>query len=289
MQDTNTDFLLSDPSVWTAGKFPVAAVPVRRAEDVPADHEALARAERLLDETERALAEANRTTTELSIVMPVYNEQATLGAAIDRVLALDGSYELIIVDDGSTDGSAELLKQYAEHDRVTLLQHEKNRGKGAALQTGFARAGGEIVIVQDADLEYDPEEIAILTKPILAGACDVVYGSRYLYDEGNDPSRIHRLGNQMLTWFSNLTTRQRLTDMETCYKAIRRKVLLQLPLAQKGFGFEPEVTAKLARRGHHIYEMPISYRGRGYAAGKKIGPRDALATLWCIARYAVKD
>lgn len=244
----------------------------------------LAHAERMLDHLQDPLIEMP-----VSVVMPVYNERATIEQVIQRVLAVPMPLELIVVDDCSTDGTRERLTELADRLPIRLLLHKRNLGKGAALRTGFAAAGGEVIAVQDADLEYDPAELPVLVKPIAAGCCDVVYGSRYLAPLQNDPSRMHRFGNRLLTGLSNLLNRQNLTDMETCYKVMRRSAIEGIYLNENGFGCEPELTAKLARRGLRIYELPISYQSRGYAEGKKIGLRDGLRAIWCIVRYACAD
>ena len=225
--------------------------------------------------------------------MPVYNEQATLLAIVAAVLAEPTKKELILVDDGSVDHSRMLLQELAERPGVRLIRHERNLGKGAALRTGFAAASGDVVIVQDADLEYDPAEYAFLLQPIVRGDAEVVYGSRYLVD-ASDPTRerdcfTHYLGNRLLTFFSNLATGLNLTDMETCYKCFRREVLDGLQIRSRRFSVEPELTAKIARRGVRIWEVPIRYRGRHFADGKKIGWRDAVAALLAIVRFRLAD
>ena len=225
----------------------------------------------------------------LTVVMPVYNEQATLREIVTAVLAQPARKELILVDDGSVDASRSILTELAGLDGVRVIEHERNLGKGAALRTGFAAAKGDVVIVQDADLEYDPAEYGVLLAPVVRGDAEVVYGSRYLVD-GNDPSRerdalMHYLGNRALTFFSNLMTGLNLTDMETCYKCFRREVIDGLTIRSKRFTVEPEFTAKIARRDVRIWEVPIRYRGRRFAEGKKIGWRDAVAALWAIVRY----
>lgn len=221
----------------------------------------------------------------VTVVIPVYNERATVVQVIERVIALDIAKQIILVDDGSTDGTREILSSYIGKHGIDVVLHPRNQGKGAALKSGFLRARGEVVIVQDADLEYDPQDILSVIAPILDGRCDVVYGSRYLENGCQDPSPIHRLGNWLLTQFSNWMTSNRLTDMETCYKAIRRTLLQSIEIEQERFGFEPEITAKLARRGQRIIEVPISYRSRSWKEGKKIGVKDLINTLWCIVRY----
>ena len=225
----------------------------------------------------------------LSIVMPVYNEQATLRAIIAAVRAVPIRKELILVDDGSKDGSRAILAELAALPDVRVIEHEQNRGKGAALRTGFAAARGEIVLVQDADLEYDPGDYPTLLAPILRGEADVVYGSRYLVDP-RDPGRerdsfVHYFGNRVLTFCSNLFTGLNLTDMETCYKCFRREVLQDLVIESRRFTVEPEFTAKVARLPVRIHEVPIRYRGRKFSEGKKIGWRDGVAAIWAIVKY----
>ena len=223
----------------------------------------------------------------LSVVMPVYNEARTVRQVIELVLAQRPVQELIIVDDCSTDGSWDVLNEIAKaNDRVRLLRHERNQGKGAALATGIAHAKSPIVIIQDADLEYDPGEYHHLLKPILMNKADVVFGSRFT---GSGEHRVlyfwHSVGNNVLTTFSNMATNLNLTDMETCYKVFRREVLEKIKLEEKRFGFEPEITAKVSKLGVRIYEVPISYHGRTYAEGKKINWKDGVRALWCIMKY----
>lgn len=225
----------------------------------------------------------------LSIVIPCYNEISTIDAIIEAVEnAPYPEKEIIIVDDFSTDGTREKLQTEIEPSgRVSkVLYHEINKGKGAALRTGFSKAEGEMVIVQDADLEYDPNEYGRLLQPILDGKADVVYGSRFV---GNDAHRVlyfwHRIGNSFLTLLSNMFTNLDLTDMETCYKLIRREYLEQITIKENRFGFEPEITAKLARLDCRIFEVGISYYGRTYAEGKKIGWRDGVRAIYCILKY----
>lgn len=225
----------------------------------------------------------------LSVVIPVYNEKQTIREVLARVLELPVEKEVIIVDDASTDGTTKLLKELDTMPGVHIIFKPKNEGKGAALRTGFRRVTGDVVVVQDADLEYHPRDMLPLLRPIVAGEADVVYGSRFLHEKPHDPSLIHRLGNATLTGLSNLVTGLKLTDMETCYKAFRPEVLRCFEIEQNRFGFEPEVTAKLARRRFRIREVPISYSPRSYAEGKKIGIKDLFSTLWCILRYSVCD
>lgn len=225
----------------------------------------------------------------LSIVIPVFNEKATIEEIVGRVTSLPVEKEIVLVDDCSSDGTREFLRQIEGVRGVKVVFKEKNEGKGAALRTGFQHATGDVVVVQDADLEYDPRDILPLLKPILNGEADVVYGSRFLGDEPQDPSLLHRLGNGFLTSASNWFTGLRITDMETCYKAFRREAIQSFEIAQNRFGFEPEVTAKLARRGFRIEEAPITYKARGYDEGKKIGVKDLFNALYCIVRYGLAD
>ena len=224
----------------------------------------------------------------LSIVIPCYNERKTIRAIVDAVRAAPVvDREIIVVDDCSTDGTRELLRKEIEPLVNRVLYHESNRGKGAALRTGFAAATGEAVIVQDADLEYDPQEYPRLLKPILDGKADVVFGSRFM---GAEAHRVvyfwHMVGNRFLTLFSNMCTNLNLTDMETCYKVFRHDVLRQIKIEEDRFGFEPEITAKVAAlNGCRIYEVGISYYGRTYAEGKKIGWRDGIRAIYAIIKY----
>jgi len=224
----------------------------------------------------------------LTAVMPVYNEAGTITRVIDLVLAQQPVQELVIVDDASTDGTWELLKAIHKKDgRIKLFRHEQNQGKGAALRTGFAQAKAAMVLVQDADLEYDPTEYFLLLKPLLANKADVVFGSRLA---GGTAHRVlyywHALGNRLLTLLSNMATNLNLSDIETCYKAFRREVIQQIEIQEDRFGFEPEITAKVSRlKNIRIYEVPVSYDGRTYAEGKKIGWRDGLSALRCILKY----
>jgi len=227
----------------------------------------------------------------LTVVVPVFNERATFLTVLDSIRAVPIHKEILVVDDASTDGTRELLREQVEGKiaGVRVFFQERNRGKGAALRRGFAEAQGEIVIVQDADLEYDPREYPRLLEPILAGKADVVYGSRFQAGAHRVIYFWHYVGNQVLTTLSNMFTDLNLTDMETCYKVFRREVIQGIPLKQDRFGFEPEVTAKVARRGWRIFEVPISYSGRSYAEGKKIGWKDGVQAIWCILRYAFRD
>ena len=224
----------------------------------------------------------------LSVVMPVYNEAATVAEVIKVVLAQRLVQQLVIVDDCSQDGTRDQLYPLAQAEpRIKLVRHEVNQGKGAALRTGIALATSPIVVIQDADSEYDPAEYHLLVGPILAGKADVVFGSRFLGSPGGHRVLYywHSVGNKMLTTFSNMATGLNLTDMETCYKTFRREIIQQLNIEENRFGFEPEITAKVARLKVRIYEVAVSYYGRTYAEGKKIGWRDGFRALWCILKY----
>jgi glycosyltransferase involved in cell wall biosynthesis len=221
----------------------------------------------------------------VSVVIPAYNEKATIRQILERVLDVDIDKEVILVDDGSTDGTREIVEDMAS-DRVRIYLHDRNRGKGAALRTGFQHATGDIVIVQDADMEYDPDEYAKLIKPILEGKADVVYGSRFVSGEYRRVLFFwHMLGNKFLTLLSNLLTNLNLTDMYTCYKVFRRPLLEKIAIEEDRFGFDPEITAKFAHLKVRMYEVGISYSGRTYKEGKKIGWKDGFSALWCILKY----
>ena len=225
----------------------------------------------------------------LSVVIPVFNEVDTVEQAVAAVRAAPvEDLEIILVDDGSTDGTRDVLRTKVEPAADRVLYHERNQGKGAALRTGFAAATGDLVVVQDADLEYDPQEYPRLIEPILAGRADVVYGSRFA---GGGSHRVlyywHYLGNQVLTTLSNMLTNLNLTDMEVCYKVFRREILQKIRIEEDRFGIEPEITAKVAKLGCRIYEVGISYSGRTYHEGKKIGWKDGIRALWCIFKYNV--
>lgn len=227
----------------------------------------------------------------LSVVMPVYNERATLRTVVERVLAVPVEIELLCVDDGSYDGSREILSEIErQHSQVRVLVQPRNMGKGAALRRGILEATGDFVIIQDADLEYDPNDYPQLLQPLLANKADVVYGSRFL---GSGAHRVlyfwHSVGNWLLTLISNCFTNINLTDMETCYKVFRREVIQSIPIEENRFGFEPEITVKVARRKLRIYEVGVSYSGRTYEEGKKVGWKDGFRALYCLVKYSMKE
>jgi glycosyltransferase involved in cell wall biosynthesis len=223
----------------------------------------------------------------LGVVIPVYNEEKTLHLIVEKVLARPEVAEVVIVNDCSKDGTWETMQALAKtDDRIRIFTHEVNQGKGAALRTGFHHVNSEFIIIQDADLEYDPDDYPKLLMPILTGRADVVFGSRFL---GSGSHRVlyfwHSIGNQLLTLFSNMATNLNLTDMETCYKVFRREVLKQITIQENRFGFEPEITAKVAKLKVPLYEISISYYGRTYEEGKKIGWKDGVRAIWCIMKY----
>ena len=225
----------------------------------------------------------------LSVVMPVYNEQATLREVVARVLAVPMEVELICVDDGSRDGSREILEELQiDHPQIRVMLQPKNMGKGAALRCGIQEATGDFIIIQDADLEYDPSDYPALLGPLIEDKADVVYGSRFL---GSGPHRVlyfwHSVGNWILTLISNALTNMNMTDMETCYKVFRREILQSIPIEEDRFGFEPEITVKISKRRLRVYEVGIGYWGRTYEEGKKISWRDGFRALWCLLKYSL--
>ena len=229
----------------------------------------------------------------LSVIIPVYNEESTAAKLIAAVQAVETGLEkeLVVVDDCSRDRTREVLQELKkQYPNLSLLFHERNQGKGAALRTGFAAATGDILLIQDADLEYDPVEYPRLLQPILKDRADVVFGSRFL---GGGPHRVvffwHFVGNKVLTTLSNMMTNLNLTDMEVCYKVFRRDVMKGITIRENRFGFEPEITAKVAKGKWRIYEVPISYYGRDYSEGKKITWKDGFRALWCILKYRFTD
>jgi glycosyltransferase involved in cell wall biosynthesis len=227
----------------------------------------------------------------LSAVMPVYNEKNTLREVVARVLSVPLDIELICVDDGSQDGSREILAELRElYPQMRVLLQPKNIGKGAALRRGIQEATGNFIVIQDADLEYDPAEYPLLLGPLIQGQADVVYGSRFI---GAAPHRVlyfwHSVGNRILTLLSNALTNMNMSDMETCYKVFRREILQAIPLEENRFGFEPEITVKVAKRRLRVYEVGISYWGRTYEEGKKIGWKDGFRALWCLLKYTLRE
>ncbi len=281
-----SDALFSDAPSKTSTRGKTIGLPVE-------DNACVERMEAGLKQVDQALAtletsdeqRATSTAIAVSVVIPVYNERETIAEIVRRVQAVGVHHEIVIVDDFSLDGTREVLLELAKQPDVRVLMHGYNRGKGAALRTAFKEIEGEVVIIQDADLEYDPGDYPKLLAPIERGETDVVYGSRFLQNADQDTSWMHRFGNRFLTALCNWVTGQQLTDMETCYKVFRREVLDSIDIEQNRFGFEPEITVKLSRLGQHIVEVPIRYESRGYQEGKKIGIRDGLNALWCIVRY----
>jgi glycosyltransferase involved in cell wall biosynthesis len=233
------------------------------------------------------LSQGTSKRATISVVIPVYNERATLGEIVRRVKAVDREKEIIIIDDGSTDGTRQLLRELDGDPEVRVFFQPRNRGKGAALRRGFEQATKDVVVVQDADLEYDPADYAVLLRPIEAGLADVVYGSRFLHGEHRVLYFRHALGNRFLTLLSNLFSDLNLTDMETCYKAFKREIIQNIELRAHRFGFEPEITAKLAKLPCIIYEVPVNYHGRSYSQGKKITWVDGVAALYHVLVYSL--
>lgn len=225
----------------------------------------------------------------LSVIMPVYNEISTIREIVDRVLAVEIVSELVIVDDGSSDGTRDVLAELQNDPRIRIILHEHNQGKGAAVVTGMRAASGQIMIVQDADLEYDPQEYNKLVAPVAAGEYDVVYGSRFASPETNRPMLMNWFANWALTQFTNLLFGSRLTDMETCYKVFRREVVEDMEIKARRFDFEPEFTAKLLKQNVRVHEIPISFNPRGYAEGKKINAWDGVMAVWTLIKYRFVD
>jgi glycosyltransferase involved in cell wall biosynthesis len=230
----------------------------------------------------------------ISVVIPAYNEEKTLEHIIHKIRSVDLSswglsLEIVVVDDCSRDRTLELAQRLSAEGKIHLIAHSKNQGKGAALRTGFGKANGKIIIIQDADLEYDPAEYPKILKPILEGKADVVFGSRFI---GGDSHRVfyfwHYIGNKFLTLLSNMFTDLNLTDMETCYKVFTREIIQQISIEENRFGFEPEIVAKISKLDCRIYEVGISYSGRGYEEGKKIGWKDGVKALYCIIKYGLR-
>jgi glycosyltransferase involved in cell wall biosynthesis len=235
----------------------------------------------------RPLSHGTIKRVSISVVMPVYNERTTIREIIRRVKAVDREKEIIVVDDASTDGTREILREYETDPEVRTLFQLENCGKGAALRRGFEQASKDVVIVQDADLEYDPADYRVLLRPIEAGLADVVYGSRFLHGEHRVLYFRHALGNRMLTFISNIFSDLNLSDMETCYKAFKRQIIQNIELRSRRFGFEPEITAKIAKLPCTIYEVPVNYHGRSYAQGKKITWVDGVAALYHVLAYSL--
>lgn len=276
---------MHNPELFQANLHSIGFSPIvlPRVELLPSDT-----AIQHLDQASHLIADAQKVsvgTPRLSVIIPAYNEVKTIHRVVESVYLLEVSKQIIVVDDGSSDGTREAIQSMLGRPGIEVILHERNQGKGAAIQTGIQLASGDIVIVQDADLEYDPQDILRVIQPILDGETEVVYGSRYLANSGQDQSALHRFGNACLTGLSNWMTNQHLTDMETCYKAFRRELIQSIPIEQRRFGFEPEITAKLARKKIRIREIPISYQSRSWHEGKKIGVRDLVSTLWCIFKY----
>jgi glycosyltransferase involved in cell wall biosynthesis len=224
----------------------------------------------------------------LSVIMPVYNERETLSEILARVRAVDLEMEIVIVDDGSTDGTKDVLREEEKAGDLKVLYHETNQGKGAAVRTGLEHASGDFIIIQDADLEYDPRDYHKLLKPLLEGQAEVVYGSRFM-EYSETMFFLQALGNKIVTLITNVLYGTALSDMETCYKALRAEIIQSIPLRSRRFELEPEITAKLLKRGYRIHEIPISYQGREYHEGKKLTWRDGITALWTLIKYRFVD
>lgn len=225
----------------------------------------------------------------LSVIIPCYNERPTVATVIERVRAVGLAHEIIVVDDGSTDGSREVLAQIDPRDDLKIILHDHNQGKGAAVRTGFKAATGDVLLIQDADLEYDPREYPILLRPIEEGISKVVYGSRFLGGPRKAMFFWNMVANRTLTFVTNILYNAILSDMETCYKVFRAEVVREIPLRSRRFDFEPEITAKVLKRGYRIYEVPISYNGREWEEGKKITWKDGVIAMWTLFRYRFTD
>ena len=221
----------------------------------------------------------------LSVVVPIYNESPTLETVVDRLLNVQHVKQIILVNDGSDQATTQIINELSQHVQIQVIHHESNRGKGAALRSGFEMCECDIVVAQDADLEYDPNDLPYLIQPILDGKADAVFGTRFSNGRRVASTYLHFLANRILTAYSNITTGLTITDMETCYKAIKRSEIQGLELSEDRFGIEPELTAKLANKGCRIMELPISYKPRSYTTGKKIGLSDGIRALWCITKY----
>ncbi len=279
---------MHNPDVSTIGSpsvvFPAIVLPKVVGQPAKTALQELDHASDLISGMQGVCVEPSRAPV-LTVIIPAFNEAGTILQVVESVLRLDILKQIIVIDDGSTDGTRETIQGLAGRASIDVVLHASNQGKGAAIQSGIRLAKGDILIVQDADLEYDPKDILRVIQPICDGESDVVYGSRYLTSAHQDQSFIHRFGNACLTGFSNWMTHQKLTDMETCYKAFRRELIQQIKIEQRRFGFEPEITAKLAKKKIRIREVGISYQSRSWNEGKKIGVRDLISTLWCIVRY----